>query len=271
MPVEGMKPVLTENSKNERCNKGNGLVRDLPVCRRDHQGNGRRRGMSAFIETSLDGYHATLVNIDAIEVVKQGLYFGEVKTVIRWRRPLERHHIKFYENQVNEPYGSLKAKILEAVENSKERKNIPPTPPMRKKGNKENNRTPPARAREDFRKPTVEEVAAHVAEKGYTFDPEAFWYFYESKGWRVGSHVLKSWQAACVTWQKNANRRTKAQAHYDEKMDERAEKRQAHIDAKMDERERNRERRAGGGRRKADNNVEMTDEVREGVRRDFTF
>ena len=45
----------------------------------------------------------------------------------------------------------------------------------------------------------------------------------------------------------------------------------AHIDAKMDEREAKRERRAGGGRRKADNNVEMSDEVREEVRRDFTF
>ena len=81
---------------------------------------------------------------------------------------------------------------------------------------------------------------------------------------------MKSWHAACVTWQKTENRRAKAQAHFDEKMDERAEKRQAHIDAKMDERERKRER-LGGGRRKADNNVEMTDEVRDGVRRDFTF
>jgi hypothetical protein len=54
-------------------------------------------------------------------------------------------------------------------------------------------------------------------------------------------------------------------------MDEREEKRQAHFDAKMDERERKRERLGVGGRRKADNNVEMTDEVREGVRRDFNF
>jgi hypothetical protein len=46
-------------------------------------------------------------------------------------------------------------------------------------------------------------------------------------------------------------------------------KRTAHIDAKMDEREAKRERRASGGRRKADNNVEMSDKVREEVRRDF--
>jgi hypothetical protein len=60
-------------------------------------------------------------------------------------------------------------------------------------------------------------------------------------------------------------------AHIDAKMDARDERRTAHIDAKMDEREAKRERRAGGGRRKADNNVEMSDEVREEVRRDFAL
>ena len=113
-----------------------------------------------------------------------------------------------------------------------------------------------ARVREGFKKPTVEEVAAHIAEKGYTFDAEEFWNYYESKGSRVGAHLLKSWTSACVTWQKIDDRRAKLTAH---------------IDAKMDEREARRERRTGGGRRKADNNVEMSDEVREEVRRDFAL
>ena len=95
---------------------------------------------------------------------------------------------------------------------------------------------------------------------GYTFDPEAFWNFYESKEWRVGSHVMKSWTSACVTWQKIRNREKRCEAILT-----------AHIDAKMDERERNSERRSGGDRNKADNNVEMSDEVREDVCRDFTF
>jgi hypothetical protein len=46
-------------------------------------------------------------------------------------------------------------------------------------------------------KPTIEEVAAHVREKGYTFDPEHFWSFYESNGWRVGYRQMRSWRAAC--------------------------------------------------------------------------
>ena len=235
--------------------------------------------MSAFIETQISDLPA-LVNLDAIEMVKPMLYYGKEKSLICWRRPAERdpdlvvfgdgYHFDMNENLSDEPYETLKAKILKAVENSKEKENIPPTPPIREKENKENNSTSPARARKEFKKPTVEEVAAHVAEKGYTFDPEAFWNFYESNGWRVGSHVMKSWHAACVTWQKTENRRAKVQAHFDARMDEREEKRQAHFDAKMDERERKRER-LGGGRRKADNTVEMTDEVREGVRRDFTF
>ena len=53
-----------------------------------------------------------------------------------------------------------------------------------------------------FTKPTVEEIAAHVKAKGYTFDAEAFWNFYESNGWYVGRRKMKSWTSACVTWQK---------------------------------------------------------------------
>lgn len=53
-----------------------------------------------------------------------------------------------------------------------------------------------------FAKPTVEEVRAYVQEKGYTFDPEAFFAFYESKGWMVGKNPMKNWRAACTTWQK---------------------------------------------------------------------
>ena len=85
--------------------------------------------------------------------------------------------------------------------------------------------------RVEFDKPTVEEVAAHVRAKGYAFDPEQFWHFYESNGWRVGSHVMKSWQSACVTWQKKECRDARREAE-----------RQAHIDARMDEREAERQK-----------------------------
>lgn len=53
--------------------------------------------------------------------------------------------------------------------------------------------------------PTVEEVRAYVAEKGYTFDP---WLFFEkntAKEWKywTGKKMvpMKSWKGACATWQ----------------------------------------------------------------------
>ena len=57
-----------------------------------------------------------------------------------------------------------------------------------------------------FVKPTVEEVAEYIREKGYNVDAEQFVNFYESKGWKVGITPMKSWTAAVVTWQKrNSN------------------------------------------------------------------
>ena len=63
-----------------------------------------------------------------------------------------------------------------------------------------------------FTPPSVDEVRAYCAERGYTFDPEAFVAFYESKGWKVGRNPMKSWQAACTTWQKRQGER-KGESH----------------------------------------------------------
>ena len=221
--------------------------------------------MSAFIETVNDGC-PLLVNLDNIAWVCP---YGEKCTELRFCFGIAIGAEWSSENWIvaEEPFDSLKAKIFAAT--VKEEKGKIPHTPLKEKGETRDNTTPRARTRGTFVKPTVEEVAAHIREKGYTFDAEEFWNFYESKGWRVGSHVMKSWTSACVTWQKTRDREERREAartaHIDAKLDERT----AHIDAKMDEREAKRERRAGGGRRKADNNVEMSDEVREEVRRDF--
>ena len=59
--------------------------------------------------------------------------------------------------------------------------------------------------RKRFQPPTSEEVRAYCEEKGFTFDPEMFVSFYESKGWLVGRTPMTSWKAACRTWQHNRN------------------------------------------------------------------
>lgn len=54
-----------------------------------------------------------------------------------------------------------------------------------------------------FVKPSIDEIRAYCAEKGYQVDAERFWCFYESKGWMVGKNHMKSWKAACTTWNKS--------------------------------------------------------------------
>ena len=171
--------------------------------------------MSAFAEIGKGSSHY-LVNVDAIRYVSSYGMFGAGGTIVF----NEKEKLSFAE-----PYESLVAKILAAT--VKEEKGKIPHTPLKEKGETRDNTTPRARTRVRFVKPTVEEVAAHIREKGYTFDAEEFWNFYESKGWRVGSHVMKSWTSACVTWQKIRDREKLREAELT-----------AHIDAKMDERER---------------------------------
>ena len=67
----------------------------------------------------------------------------------------------------------------------------------------------PANPRTPMKRPTLEEVQACIAERGYNVDAEAFIAYYESVGWKVGNKAMKSWQHALVTWQKrNANTTT---------------------------------------------------------------
>ena len=53
-----------------------------------------------------------------------------------------------------------------------------------------------------FKKPTVEELAAYCAERKNNVDPQAFFDFYESVGWRVGNKPMKDWKASIRTWEK---------------------------------------------------------------------
>lgn len=58
-------------------------------------------------------------------------------------------------------------------------------------------------AAQKFKKPTLEELKAYIAENSYTFSAEAFMDYYESNGWKVGRNPMKSWQSTCRTWQRH--------------------------------------------------------------------
>ena len=146
------------------------------------------------------------------------------------------HFDKRCEIYFDDPFETVRRKLLDAAKEGKE--TFPPTTPHEEKG-ETNNNNPRARTRGNpFVKPTVDEVSAYVREKGYTFDPSQFIAYYDANGWKVGRNPMKDWKAACVTWQKRQHEKARS---------------------------------AGFARRKADNNVEMSDEVREEIRRDFTF
>lgn len=55
--------------------------------------------------------------------------------------------------------------------------------------------------RKNFVKPTVEEIAAYCEERKNGLDAQAFFDFYESKGWKVGAAKMKDWRASVRTWE----------------------------------------------------------------------
>lgn len=57
--------------------------------------------------------------------------------------------------------------------------------------------------RKTFQKPTVEEIKQYCLDRKNNIDPENFFDFYESKGWKVGKEPMKDWKASIRTWEKN--------------------------------------------------------------------
>lgn len=53
-----------------------------------------------------------------------------------------------------------------------------------------------------FSPPSVDDVRAYCAEKGYHVDPERFVDYYTSNGWRVGRNPMKDWKAAVRSWER---------------------------------------------------------------------
>lgn len=69
---------------------------------------------------------------------------------------------------------------------------------------------PKGKTRTRFVKPTVDEIAAYCKERGNQVDPQKFWDFYESKGWKVGKNPMKDWKASVRTWEKSELPRDRA-------------------------------------------------------------
>lgn len=60
--------------------------------------------------------------------------------------------------------------------------------------------------------PTLEEVKEYCSERGNKVDPERWFDYYTSNGWKVGKNPMKDWKAAVRTWERTdegrANKKT---------------------------------------------------------------
>ncbi len=52
-----------------------------------------------------------------------------------------------------------------------------------------------------FVKPTLEEIKNYCEERKNGINPQQFFDFYESKGWKVGNQSMKDWKACVRTWE----------------------------------------------------------------------
>ena len=52
-----------------------------------------------------------------------------------------------------------------------------------------------------FIKPTIEEIKSYCLERKNKVNPQKFFNYYESNGWKVGKNPMKNWKAAVHTWE----------------------------------------------------------------------
>jgi hypothetical protein len=62
--------------------------------------------------------------------------------------------------------------------------------------------------RKRFVPPTLEQVVERCREFNYGVDPNRFWNFYESQGWKVGKNPMRDWHKALAGWQSREGNQT---------------------------------------------------------------
>ena len=63
--------------------------------------------------------------------------------------------------------------------------------------------------------PTLEEVKEYCKERGNKVDPERWFDYYTSNGWKVGKNPMKDWKAAVRTWERGEVRTYKKKIPFD--------------------------------------------------------
>lgn len=68
-------------------------------------------------------------------------------------------------------------------------------------------------SKERFKKPDLEEIKLYCIERSNNVDPERFYNYYESKGWKVGKSPMKNWKACIRTWESRNNNKGMSKIH----------------------------------------------------------
>lgn len=130
---------------------------------------------------------------------------------------LNAHHIKniydFPELRLDVDNGIILCNTCHAEEHKKENlkiTNTEPKPNLNEKCEMRNEKCEKVKDKREGRmtRPTLEELRAFCKDHKLKTDPEAFFAFYESNGWKVGKNPMKDWKAALRTWEKRETARS---------------------------------------------------------------
>lgn len=183
-------------------------------------------GSYRYLADWISGTKQTVINtlkslvakgyIDKVENVENGIKFVKYKASFI---PPDGYNspVKNFDHRSNQPVKNFdhRSNLHQEIDENFDHpgQNILPTHIHKNKYNKNK--------REGFIKPTIEEVAEYCREYNYKIDAEQFWHFYESKGWCVGNHPMKSWKSCVVTWVKREEKNKNHQlSSYDQPVPE---------------------------------------------------
>lgn len=82
-----------------------------------------------------------------------------------------------------------------------------PYPPV--ENDHEINKDISIKKREIYKRPTRDEVREYVKAKGYHFNADEFFDYYDSANWhKADGKAVKNWKQCCVTWESNRKDKT---------------------------------------------------------------
>lgn len=154
------------------------LIEDMPLI-------GIKKGMLALRLKKLVGF-----GILSHQTVKSGGTFSYYGFGPEYARLIDTNHAK----EVSDPAQP----INEGVPNKLD------TPTQENSDQINPSTKDPSTRKPNICHPTIEEVKAHVKEKGYHFDAQHFFDYYAASGWKMqNGKPVKSWKQCCVTWERN--------------------------------------------------------------------